>query len=105
MRRIARIIISLFMALAVTGAAAQTFRGETKYDGKHHNEASGYVQAGDNIITGFFAAFNAHYKYHFDKKWSVEGATGYQTGKQQLSLYAKGAYRESDMPQGRQGGI
>ena len=45
------------------------------------------------------------YKYHFDKKWSVEGATGYQTGKQQLSLYAKGAYRESDMPQGRQGGI
>lgn len=94
------------MALAVTGAAAQTFRGETKYDGKHNNEASGYLQAGDNIITGFFAAFNAHYKYHFDKKWSVEGATGYQTGKQQLSLYAKGAYRESDMlPQGRQGGI
>ena len=95
MRRLARIIISLIMALAVTGAAAQTFRGETKYDGKHNNEASGYLQAGDNIITGFFAAFNAHYKYHFDKKWSVEGATGYQTGKQQLSLYAKGAYHFS----------
>ncbi len=91
----ARLLISLALVLTTISTAAQTFRGESKFDGTRHNEASGYLQAGDNIITGFFAAFNAHYKYHFDNKWSVEGATGYQTGKQQLSVYAKGAYHFS----------
>ncbi|MGN1230132.1 MAG: hypothetical protein ACI4T5_10845 [Prevotella sp.] len=95
MRDKVTIIISLVLAMTVTGVAAQTFRGESNFDGKHHNEASGFLQAGDNIITGFFAAFNANYKYHFDKRWSVEGAAGYQTGKQQVSVYAKGAYHFS----------
>lgn len=81
------------LCLAVMMAQAQVYCGEHKYDGKHKNEVSGYLQGGKNIVTGTFVGPTAFYTHHFTDRVSVEGGVDVPFGKGKFGLSAKGTYR------------
>jgi len=82
------------VVISLTGAIeAQTFMGERGYDGEHKQEISGYVMAGNNLVTGWFGGLEASYKRHLTNRWNVKGAIQAQFGKQLYSIYGQGGYR------------
>ncbi|MDD6896065.1 MAG: hypothetical protein PUD51_09420 [Prevotellaceae bacterium] len=74
---------------------AQTFAGDRNFDGLHKNEVQGYLQSGDNIITGFFIGMTGVYTRHFDKHWSVRGGAHYQVQKGLFGFSGEGVYHFS----------
>lgn len=90
-------LLLLLVCLACTTINAQdiSYSGSHRFDGTHKNEVSGYVQGGPNVVCDWFVAPAVNYKHHFNKHWSVGGATQFQFHKQQFSLAAKGTWRTS----------
>lgn len=89
-----RKLILLFMVCVVSAVAqAQVYCGEHKYDGEHKNEVSGYLQGGDNIVTGVFVGPTAFYTRHFTDRVSAEGGVDIPIGKGKFGISAKGTYR------------
>lgn len=74
-------------------AQVPVFCGEHKYDGEHQNEISGYLQAGNNIVTGKYIGPAAIYTHHFTDRISAEGGVDIPFGKGKYGLSAKGIYR------------
>ena len=89
-----RIILSALLLVGLTtGASAQVFTGQHKYDGEHKNEISGYVTAGHNVVVKAYGGIEASYTRHLTDRWSVGGDAQMQFGKQLYSVDAKGGYR------------
>lgn len=84
-----------FLGLFSMSAMAQNpvFCGEHKYDGEHRNEVSGYLQAGNNVITGKFIGPTVTYTRHFTDRISAEGGVEAPIGKGKFGVSAKGTYR------------
>lgn len=88
------ILVTMFTCLpAVLMAQVSTFCGNHQYDGEHQNEVSGYLQGGNNIVTGFFMGPVVSYTHHFTDRISAEGALDAPFGKGRLGVYGKGIYR------------
>lgn len=86
-------IITFILFMMSLPAYAHVFCGESVYDGTHKNEIEGYLQGGDNNVTGFFLGPTVSYKRHFTPRWSVKGAIDAPFGKKKFGIYAEGAYR------------
>lgn len=91
--KILQTIILLCLFPVSMMAQIPVFCGEHKYDGEHQNEISGYLQAGNNIVTGKYIGPAAIYTHHFTDRISAEGGVDIPFGKGKYGLSAKGIYR------------
>lgn len=84
----------LFLATATTAKAqVPVFCGEHVYDGEHKNEISGYIQAGNNIVTGKYIGPAVVYTRHFNSRFSGEVGLDLPFGKGKGGIFTKGSYR------------
>lgn len=89
-----KIVCMLLWLLPASMLAQQpVYCGEHKYDGEHKNEVSGYLQAGDNIVTDKFIGPAVTYTHHFTDRISAEGGFDLPFGKGKVGFSAKGTYR------------
>ena len=86
-------IVLLCLISMVASAQEPVFCGEHKFDGEHKNEVTGYLQAGNNIVTGKFIGPAVIYSHHFTDRWSAEGGLNVPFGKGKVGVSAKGVYR------------
>lgn len=88
-----RLLIACCILLGTCTLHGQVINDVHKYDGKHKNEAWGYMALGDNTITGFFLGIEMSYKRHLSDRWYVQGDAQVQMGKKLYSISTQGAYR------------
>ncbi len=89
-----KLLLMLLMAEAGIGTVgAQAYNGNHAFDGEHKNEVSGYIVAGNNVVTDGFGGLAASYTRHFTPRWHVGGDMQMQFGKQLFSFAAGGGYR------------
>jgi len=93
MKRLFLTTLYLLVTVASMPLFAQVYMGERGYDGEHKQEITGYVVAGNNMVTGGFGGIAGRYKYHLTDRWNVGGALQTQFWKQQYSIYGQGGYR------------
>ena len=86
------VIVAALFAVSL-GARAQAYCGEHQFDGEHKNEVSGYVMAGDNVVSGRFGGLAGSYMHHFTPRWHVGGDAQVQMFKQLYSIDVQGGYR------------
>src|SRR5574344_1838213 len=86
-------ITTLFALFLCSTIEAQIFCGEHKYDGTHKNEIAGYLQYGDNTVTGTFLGPSVTYTRHFTDRISAEGAMDIPFGKSKFGISTKAIYR------------
>ncbi len=91
--KILKMIVLLCLLPLTAMAQIPVFCGEHKYDGEHQNEISGYLQAGNNIVTDKFIGPSAIYTHHFTDRISAEGGVDIPFGKGKYGVSAKGIYR------------
>lgn len=86
--------VVLFSLISMaTWAQEPVFCGEHKFDGEHKNEVTGYLQVGNNIVTGKFVGPAVIYTHHFTDRLSAEGGLDVPFGKGKVGVSAKGIYR------------
>lgn len=90
------IVFCLLMASLVTSFTSNAqiaYLGREFYCDSLKNEVSGFMQLGNNSITGNFGGVTGMYKHHFTRRWSLEGAVNVQFMKELYGFYAQGCYR------------
>lgn len=87
------LMVFLMLLMSAEHSLAVNEGGSHSFDGIHRNEAKGYLQGGDNTVTGFFLGPAFFYDRYLGQRWNVEGAFEAQFGKGKYGLFAKGAYR------------
>ncbi|MBP5498592.1 MAG: hypothetical protein J6X81_04415 [Muribaculaceae bacterium] len=90
---IKKLLLFLMMATASVVVYAQAYCGEHQFDGDHKNEVSGYIVAGDNVVSGAFGGFAGSYTRHLTPRWHVGGDMQMQFWKQLYSFDVTGGYR------------
>lgn len=88
-----RTLAALLAQLIVVVATAQVYCGEHKYDGEHKNEVSGYLQGGNNIISGNFFGPSVTYTRHFTNRISAIAGLDMPFGKNKFGYSLKAGYR------------
>lgn len=77
----------------LSGLAQNSYLAEKPFDGEHKNEISGYIMAGDNVVTDAFGGLAASYTRHFTPRWHLGGDAQMQFGKELFSIDVQGGYR------------
>lgn len=93
--RAATMLLLLLAAATTAEAQVPVYCGEHKYDGEHNNEVSGYLQLGNNIVTGKYIGPAVTYTRHLNSHFTAEAGLDLPFGKGKAGFYTKGSYRLS----------
>lgn len=88
-----KLLLLFLLAASVVTARGQAYCGEHQFDGEHKNEASAYIMAGDNVVSGRFAGLAGSFTHHFTPRWHLGGDAQIQAWKRLYSVDVNGGYR------------